>query len=159
MPLRGAQPAGASLVYVPFVLGAASVRFHDAKAAVDVAEEEAYLAPLADAAVPARLGAAAEAGVAPEDLEREPAAGAAACRAAAGGGDAKRYARWERDLAIGSIAPSASRSCAATSSISSRGPGESEAEFRLRALAGRPRAGRRRRREGAHALRAQDRSA
>ena len=39
VPVRGSAPAGATLVYQPMVLGAATVRFADTKAGVDQSEE------------------------------------------------------------------------------------------------------------------------
>ena len=52
VPVRGTAPAGAALVYQPMVLGAATVRFADAKAGVDQSEEVVVATPVTDAAVP-----------------------------------------------------------------------------------------------------------
>ena len=55
-PSRGRAPAGAALVYQPTVLGAATVRFADAKAGVEQTEEIVVAAPITDAAGPGELG-------------------------------------------------------------------------------------------------------
>jgi hypothetical protein len=45
LPVRETQQNGAALVYRPMLLGAAQVRFADSKAGIDVAEDQAFLAP------------------------------------------------------------------------------------------------------------------
>ena len=44
VPIRSAQPKETQLIYVPMLMGAAQVRFADAKSGVDVTEDVALLA-------------------------------------------------------------------------------------------------------------------
>jgi hypothetical protein len=71
LPVRGAGPAGARLIYQPMLLGSAQVRFADPKAGVDTTEEVNVLAPITDAAVPVDWSAAEDSPFAPADLERD----------------------------------------------------------------------------------------
>ena len=60
LPLRGAAPAGASLAYVPMLIGGARVRLLDTKTQVDEAIENARLAAFADGPVPIDWSSAAD---------------------------------------------------------------------------------------------------
>ena len=73
VPVRGRAPAGAALVYQPMVLGAATIRFADAKAGVEQTEEVVVATPITDAAVPVSWDAAQPIDVAVADLETSPA--------------------------------------------------------------------------------------
>jgi hypothetical protein len=132
IPVRGQAPAGAALVYQPMVVGAASVRFTDAKAGVDEARELVVLTPLTDQAVPVSWEAAEEAPLAATDLEaapREPAAWAtlppAASRAKSFEGFSRDFQAW----VFGSQRLDLLRH-AASKTVSR--PGESERDFRIR---------------------------
>jgi hypothetical protein len=96
LPVRG---AATGLVYEPMVLGVAQVRFTDAKRGVDVSQELAFLARLAEGAVPVDWDQAREAGVAVGDLELEAATGAAFADLPGIAGKKKSYADWSRDFA------------------------------------------------------------
>ncbi len=56
LPLRGAAPAGASLAYVPMLIGGARVRLLDTKNQVDETIENTRLAAFADGPIADRLG-------------------------------------------------------------------------------------------------------
>ena len=99
LPLRGAAPAGASLAYVPMLIGTARVRLLDTKAQVDEAIENARLAAFADGPIAIDWTAAADLAVAAADLESAPRDGAAFHDLPAPARDAKAYARWSKDYA------------------------------------------------------------
>jgi hypothetical protein len=132
VPVRGQAPAGATLVYQPMVVGAATVRFADPKAGVDEARELVVLTPLTDQAVPVSWEAAEEAPLAATDLEaapREPAAWATLPPAAS---RAKSFEGFSRDFQawlFGSQRLDVLRH-AASKTVSR--PGESERDFRIR---------------------------
>jgi hypothetical protein len=94
-------PAGAegeAIVYEPMLLGAASVRFADSKMKVDMTEEVALLAPIKDDAVPVDWAESQEAEVDPNDLERNPAPGAAFAELPPAASQAKNYALWQKEF-------------------------------------------------------------
>ena len=73
VPVRGSPPEGAALVYQPVVLGAAEVRYADARAGVDQSEEVVFASRITEAAVPVSWEAATPIDVAVADLEASPA--------------------------------------------------------------------------------------
>ncbi len=73
VPIRSAQPDQTQLIYAPMLMGAAQVRFADAKSGMDVTENVAVLAPINDGAVPVDWDHASMIAVAVGDLEPGPA--------------------------------------------------------------------------------------
>jgi hypothetical protein len=133
LPVRGTAAPGARLLYLPVCLGAATVRFADAKAGVDVAEEALVATPMRAEAVPVAWDAATPlAGVALDDLEaapREPAGFGPLPPAAA---KARSYEAWRKDLVTWLYG---SRTLELLKHPASGGvarPGESERDFRIR---------------------------
>ncbi|MBL8045491.1 MAG: ATP-binding protein [Anaerolineales bacterium] len=96
IPARGSKSA--TLVYQPFVLGAAKVNFADSKTRVDVTRDVTALTSITEAAVPVNWEAAREASVAVSDLEKQPADGAQFGEMPAAGAKAKNYAAWSKDF-------------------------------------------------------------
>lgn len=96
IPARGNKSA--TLVYQPFVLGAAKVNFADTKTRVDVTREVTSLTPITEAAMPVNWEAAREADVAVGDLEKQPAEGAQFAELPTAGAKAKNYAAWSKDF-------------------------------------------------------------
>jgi hypothetical protein len=132
LPVRGRRPPGAALVYQPVVVGAATVRFADAKARIDEAEEIVALAPITDAPVPVSWEAATTIDVPVGELEATPREPAEWATLPAAGARAKSYETWSRDLAAwlhGTRRRDLLRDPA--SGAVSR-PGESERDFRVR---------------------------
>jgi hypothetical protein len=147
LPVRMPRPAdGARLAYTPMLLGAARIRFADARTRLDTTEDAIVVAPFGGAGVAVDWDRAAPATLTVEDLEREPAAegGAEAGAVGAAGAGAvfdpvpapaaraKSYDTWRRDLA-GWLARTRTlallRSAAAGLTAQ---PGESERDFRVR---------------------------
>ena len=84
------------------LLGAASVRFADAKAKVDVTKDVVMLTPINEDAVPVDWAEAQEADVNPNDLERNPAGGAQFASLPGAASQAKNYVAWQKDF-VGAI--------------------------------------------------------
>ena len=92
------MPAGSRLMYRPRLLGAAQVRFADAKTKVDFMKEVAVTTEIAENALPVAWASAKELAVPLNDLEKTPAnAEYAPCAPAAS--QVKNYAAWSRDFA------------------------------------------------------------
>jgi len=91
-------PVGTTLVYEPRVLGAAKVRFVDAKSGLDTTNDLAYLAPIADAAIPVDWDKAEATSIALADLEKSPAAAAQFAALPAAAAQAKNYGGWRSDF-------------------------------------------------------------
>jgi hypothetical protein len=97
LPVRGARSG--ALVYQPYLLGAAQVRFADAKRAIDVTQEGVFLTPITGEAIAADWEQAREVAVALGDLESEPGAGAEFAELPAAAGKKKSFEGWSRDFA------------------------------------------------------------
>jgi hypothetical protein len=96
LPVRGDTTG---LVYQPMLFAAGQVRFADTKRGVDVTRDVAVLARVTDGPVPVEWAGARETGVAVDDLESEPAAGAEFDDLPGSAGKKKSYASWSRDFA------------------------------------------------------------
>lgn len=95
IPARGAT---GPIFYQPMLLGAASVRFADAKAKVDVTQNVVLLTPINDDAVPVDWSEAQDVEVDPNDLERNPAGAAQFATLPPAAAQAKNYANWQKDF-------------------------------------------------------------
>jgi hypothetical protein len=80
------------------LLGAASVRFANAKARVDVTKDVVMLTAITDDAVPVDWSEAQDADVNPNDLERNPAGVSQFAALPAAASQAKNYAAWQKDF-------------------------------------------------------------
>jgi hypothetical protein len=132
LPVRGTAPAGATLVYQPTVLGAATVRFADAKAGVDQSEEVVVTTPITEAAVPVTWEAASPINVAVADLETAPAAAGDWAPLPPTAARPKSYEGWSRDLAAWLYGQRRLELLRDPVSGSLSRPGESERDFRVR---------------------------
>lgn len=132
--VRGAS--GGRLVYRPFVYGAASVGFSDAKTRVDLNQPAVCLTPITDNAVPVEWIAAETLEFEPNDLERTPVAGADYAELPPAAAKPKNYAAWGKDFIsylYGTQVLTLLRD-PLTKLVSN--PGESESAFRLRSNQG-----------------------
>ncbi|HKZ05223.1 MAG TPA: ATP-binding protein, partial [Methylomirabilota bacterium] len=129
LPVRG---SGGSLVYTPMLLGAAHVRFADARRGIDASQDVTVVVPIGGGAVSVDWEQAREAGVALADLETEPAGGAAFAELPAAATKKKSYADWSRDFSTWLFRTRSLEllACPAAKEVSR--PGESEADFRAR---------------------------
>ncbi|HEX9709900.1 MAG TPA: ATP-binding protein, partial [Candidatus Thermoplasmatota archaeon] len=132
VPVRGAAPAEVVLVYHPTVLGAATVRFADAKAGVDQTEEVVVATPITDAAVPVSWEAAEAIDIPVGDLETTPREAAEWATLPAAAAKAKSYEAWSRDLAAWLYGQRRLELLRDPASGALSRPGESERDFRVR---------------------------
>ena len=132
VPVRGSAPAGATLVYRPTVLGAATVRFADAKAGIDQSEEILVATPITEAAVPVTWEAASPIDVAVADLETTPAASGDWAPLPPSAARPKSYEGWSRDLAAWLYGQRRLELLRDPASGALSRPGESERDFRVR---------------------------
>jgi hypothetical protein len=131
VPVRGGAPAGAAILYQPRLLGAAQVRFADARAKVDVNQDIMVMTEITDNAVPVDWAAAEDLAITANDLEKTPTdAEYAACAPAAS--QVKNYEKWAKDFTnwIFSHRKLTILQCAALGQTSR--PGEEERDFRIR---------------------------
>ena len=132
VPLRGSKPQGSELVYAPMVLGAAQIRFTDAKSGIDQAQDITVLAPIADGAVPVDWDHAVPADLVVGDLERAPEAGAQFLSLPASAGKAKSYADWNKDFGGWLFRTQKVELLRSPSTKEVSKPDESERDFRAR---------------------------
>jgi hypothetical protein len=132
LPARGRAPAGASLAYVPMILGAARLGFSNAKARVDVTRPLMALTPITDEAVPVAWERGRLVELAVDDLEKSPAAGAAFAVLPGAAGKAKNYAAWTKDFSAWLYASQKLELLRSQGTKQISQPGESERDFRAR---------------------------
>ncbi len=149
VPLRGTPPSGSELVYAPMLLGAARVRFADAKSGVDTTNDVTVLAPMTEGAVAVDWDHAVAAAVALSDLEQAPSEGAQFLPLPAGAGKAKSYADWNKDFGGWLFRTQNVELLRSPGTGELSKPGESERDFRVRLH----QSGREQRDKGAEALR------
>jgi hypothetical protein len=132
IPVRGTVPAGAVLVYHPRVLGAATIRFADAKAGVDQTGEVVVTTPITDSAVPVSWEAAGPLDVDVADLEATPREAAEWVSLPPAAAKAKSYEGWSRDLAAWLYGNRSLELLRDPASGALSRPGETERDFRVR---------------------------
>ena len=99
IPVRGRQGDAENLIYQPMLVGAAKIRFMDAKSKSDVSQAGVYTTAIIDSAVPVNWDDGEPAGFALEDLGKSPARGAQFASLPAEAGRSKNYAAWGREFA------------------------------------------------------------
>ncbi len=127
-----APRADAPVVYRPTLLGAASVRFADAKAGVDLTQNVVLLAALTDDAVPVDWATAREIDLDLAALARVPQAAAEFAPLPAAASRPQSYGTWEQDLASTLRTVRTLTLLHAPRANVVQRAGESEADFRLR---------------------------
>mgnify|MGYP000947096193 FL=1 len=132
LPLRGTQPAGASLIYQPMVLGVAQVRFVENKAAVEATNELTRLAAISSGVVPVEWEQSAAAEVQVGDLEREPAADAEFAALPGAASKGKQYDTWKSDFSGWLFRTQKLELWRSPTTNTLSRPGESERDFRVR---------------------------
>ncbi len=130
LPVRR-KPEG--VVYSPRLFAAATVHYQDAKLGVEHAEEVSLLAPLTDDGVDWYAAAAAEPpAVSPDDLEREPVAGARFAPLPDAAVKARSYDAWRKALEDCLYRTRKWDLLRSTAVGEVSKPGESERDFRIR---------------------------
>ncbi|WP_455245152.1 ATP-binding protein, partial [Petrachloros mirabilis] len=132
VPLRGSKQEGDELVYVPIVLGAAQVRFVDAKSSIDTTQDVTALVPVTEGAVAVDWDKAMGLQLVVEDLEKEPEEGAQFLPLPSSAGKARNYVDWAKDFGSWLYRTQAVELLKSRSSKEVSKPGESERDFRVR---------------------------
>ena len=132
VPVRGSAGSGEELVYRPMILGAAKVRFLDAKNNVDVAQNLVCATPISNQAVAVNWDESLPEELSLQDLEKSPAGGAQFADLHPDAGKSKNYTGWGRDFSNWlygrqKISLLRSPSAAQVSNV-----GENERDFRVR---------------------------
>ncbi len=132
VPIRGARPADASLIYHPRLYGAASVHYQDAKTKLDEVREVQALMVITTAAVPVQWEQAEPLDIPPADLNTHPAHGAQFGDLPGPASQAKFYKGWEKDFEDWVYRTQTLDIFRYASLGVTSGPHESERDFRLR---------------------------
>jgi len=98
IPARGGT-SGATLVYRPRLVAAATVRFADPKSGVDVTNELTHLIPISDGAVPVDWARAEGVSIPIADLEPDPQPGAEFEALPPAAAQVRSYASWKAEYA------------------------------------------------------------
>ena len=132
VPVRGAAPAGSTLLYRPMLFGSAQVRVADAKSKVDVSRDLAFLAPITGEAVPVSWEQAAPATITSSDLAPAAEGEAAFAELPAAAGRKKSYDGWTKDFAGWLLSSQRVELLRSPSLKAVSRPEESERDFRVR---------------------------
>jgi hypothetical protein len=129
IPVRG---SAADVTYEPVLLGAATVRFVDAKAGVDEQREVVLVTVIAESAVPVNWEDAVDAEIGLDELELAPADGAGFGELPPPAAQARNYKAWSKDFANWLYGSQAFELMYCASQNARSEPGESERDFRSR---------------------------
>jgi hypothetical protein len=129
IPLRS---TAMEIVYHPVLLGAAQMRFTDAKTKTDFPREAVFITEIKDDSLPVQWEESTEINVDPSDLEKTPAPGAEFAALPPAGANAKKYTAWNKDLItwIYGNQQLTIYKCESLCAVSN--PNESERDFRVR---------------------------
>ncbi|MEO8191105.1 MAG: DUF87 domain-containing protein [Acidobacteriota bacterium] len=130
LPVRGR--AGSAVVYRPMALGAAEVRYSDAKSGAESREDVLVIAPITDGPEPLRWDDAEPADLALADLERDAMAGATFEAPPAPAAAPKNWEAWSRDFAAALFRTRRMELFRSPSTSDVSKPGETERDFRAR---------------------------
>jgi hypothetical protein len=125
-------PAPGAAAYTPRLLGAAQVRFTDARKNVDETRDVVVVTPITDVAVAVDWTAAAEADFAIDDLATEPAANAAFADLPRAAQQPKNYAAWTKSFGAWLAREQALELVRSPSLDVVSKPNESDRDFRVR---------------------------
>ncbi len=132
VPVRSAMPAGASLVYEPYLLGTADVYFFDKKNNVDETRQVGLLAQITDGPVTVEWSQATECQIPEAELEHQPQTGAIFADVPAPAAQAKSYDAWQKSFADGVYRVNKLELLTCEESDLVSKPGENERDYRAR---------------------------
>ena len=124
--------ASGPILYQPVVLGAAQVRYMEAKANIDFVEDMVLAAPVRDDSLPVEWDECFPLDLDPNDLENEPAQDAAFAALPSDAAKPRCYTAWNKDLVNWIYANRKLDIYRSSAPKASSQPGESEGEFRAR---------------------------
>lgn len=123
------------VVYVPRLLGAAKVRFSDARLKVDAEQDVLVMTEIMDSPVPVDWAAAEDLALEVNDLEKTPVEGEYTAFAPAAT-QVKNYERWSKDFASWIYSARRLQLWRAPTTELVSNPGESERDFKIRVQQG-----------------------
>jgi hypothetical protein len=129
IPVRG-NPG--KIVYQPMILGCAQIRFTDTRTRADITRTSVFLTPIQDDAVPVEWEQSLDVKIDPNDLAREPDAGAEFASLPPAAVNAKAYSRWSKEFVAWLAGSQTLDIFTSTQTKLSSEPGESEGDFRVR---------------------------
>jgi hypothetical protein len=132
VPVRGQAPAGAQLLYLPFILATAKVQFVDTGKGVDLVKDLEQLVPITEGAVAVQWDKAIEAEIEEDELLKEEESGALFAEVPAAARQAKSYPAWKKDFVDTIYRNEKVELFKSPSSGATSKPGESERNFRIR---------------------------
>jgi len=132
VPVRGRQPSGGSLIYLPAVFGEGSVRFSDVKKGFESMRNVLILTPVENAAIPVNWDQGEEVGLAGKDLESAPLGNAEFGELPAVATKGKNYEEWRKDFAAWLYRAQSLEAFHSPGLRVFSQPNESEGEFRIR---------------------------
>ncbi|MEK6335798.1 MAG: ATP-binding protein [Acidobacteriota bacterium] len=130
IPVRAAEPAGASIVYLPTVLSTAQIRFADKK--TDTTRDLTVAAQISAGVVTLDWENATPVNLAMEDLEKSPVENAQFTELPEAAGKPKNYDKWQKDLAAWLYRSQKLELLTSPSLGQTSNPDESERDFRIR---------------------------
>jgi Helicase HerA, central domain len=132
LPLRGSIPQGATLVYRPGVLAAATVNFVSSETGVSAATKIRRMAPMSESTLAADWETALAVEPLLEDMDREPYPGATSAPLPPAMTRLTSYRSWESDFSAWAFRAQSMELYKSASFKITSNPGETEGEFRAR---------------------------
>jgi Helicase HerA, central domain len=132
VPVRGRQPSGGSLIYLPAVFGEAEVRFSDAKKGFESLRNVLILTPVEKAAIPVNWDEGEEVGLTGKDLESVASGNAEFGELPTVATKGKSYEEWRKDFAAWLYRAQSLEAFHSPGLRVFSQPSESEGEFRIR---------------------------
>jgi hypothetical protein len=132
LPTVGAKPNGVSLTYCPMILGAAQVRFADAKTRIDTTRDAVFFSPITNDPLPFNWDNSIEAKLKLDDLKSAPSETAQFADLAPAALNVKNYDIWQKDFADWLIRTQELELLRSPSLKELSKPGEAERDFRVR---------------------------
>ena len=132
VPVRGRQPGGGSLIYLPGVFGEAEVRFSDVRKGFESIRNVPILTPVEDAAIPVNWDQGEEVGLAGKDLESAPSGRAEFGALPAVATKGRSYDEWRKDFSAWLYRAQSLEAFHSPGLKVFSQPDETEGEFRIR---------------------------
>jgi len=132
LPKLGTEPNEISLTYYPMILGAAQVRFADAKTGIDTTREALYFSPITDDPVPVNWDNSTEAKLKLDELQNKPSEPAQFAELAPAASNAKNYDVWQKDFINWLLRAQKLELFKSPNLKELSKPGETERDFRVR---------------------------
>jgi hypothetical protein len=132
LPMLGAKPDGVSLTYYPMILGAAQVRFADAKTGIDTTRDALFFSSVTDDPIPVNWDNSTEAKLKLDELRSAPSETAQFAELAPAASNVKNYDIWQKDFINWLLRTQKLELLRSPSLKELSKPGEAERDFRVR---------------------------